>query len=729
MFLNRLINILLLFCLLHLLLNGRVFTDGPFSFAVPTLSTVDVVQPFFEITGKVDAQYLIQLSNKPSPINLSLRSINNFPNLKSTAAHRQKSWANSEIGDILLAEKFNSTLGYPGISQMRQTPGNSRQGLEDYSIILDLSHNDTNSTLEWKNDSNESHWLKVELSAISENSEDSTFEVALAIAGTVTFEQADSEETITFSELSIQSEDHNISLNSTFSDGPLSFSAPENSLVDHVFSYKENSTLTRAIYALESRDYDLPFNISIETESTLASPEKVAFFKKRAFERSEIGTLIQAEKISTASGLPGVILTRSYEIEKEGEFFDYWIILDISTREWLDRSNSINTSPLTPWLKATFSGVLADESSYKAAESMAKTLDFNTSFIPQAQSFSNGPSIELNSSKSSRRTVSDGLLSYEVNNLARIDIVSAYHEPNSFPQASYLIRSEGEDFPFALSLSTEFDFPSLEDWAAHQKNTWNNSEVGALLAADSFSTSLGDSGIFILRKTISGTLEETTEFVINIDLSTETWTSGFNQTDQLPWLRAQLVGYFDSLENSNFFDALKIAKSLRFEDINFTENFTFEIFSSAFSPSTQIPVRVISDNWFESTWLGTFYDYQNNWVYHPKLGWIYSIPSSLEGIWIWSQSAEWLWGNSLTFPYLFSEKSRDWIFLNSENKAGALAYDFDQKTWSNWSTLNLKQRKFSPAEQRVEIDRMYYSDKPYGLKIRKISEIIYNGSP
>ena len=166
--------------------------------------------------------------------------------------------------------------------------------------------------------------------------------------------------------------------------------------------------------------------------------------------------------------------------------------------------------------------------------------------------------------------------------------------------------------------------------------------------------------------------------------------------------KGQLVGYFDSLENSNFFDALKIAKSLRFEDINFTEIFTFEIFSSAFSPSTQIPVRVISDNWFESTWLGTFYDYQNNWVYHPKLGWIYSIPSSLEGIWIWSPSAEWLWGNSLTFPYLFSEKSRDWIFLNSENKAGALAYDFDQKTWSNWSTLNLKQRKFSPAEQRAK---------------------------
>ena len=104
-----------------------MFTDGPLSFAVPTLSTVDVVQPFFEITGEVDAQYLIQLSNKPSPINLSSRSITNFPNLKSTAAHRQKSWANSEIGNILLAEEFNSTQGYPRISQMRQTPGNSVQ--------------------------------------------------------------------------------------------------------------------------------------------------------------------------------------------------------------------------------------------------------------------------------------------------------------------------------------------------------------------------------------------------------------------------------------------------------------------------------------------------------------------------------------------------------------------------------------------------------------------------
>ena len=726
MFLNRLINILLL-CLLQLFLNGRVFTDGPFSFAVPTLSTVDVVQPFFEIAGEVDAQYLIQLSNKPSPINLNLRSINNFANLELTAAHRQKSWANSEIGNILLAEEFNSSLGYSGISQMRQIPGNSRQGLEDYSILLNLSDNEANSTLEWKNESNQSRWLKVEFSAISENPEDSTFDLALAIAGTVTLEKTDLEQTITFSELSGQSQDINISLNTEFSDGPLSFFVPENSLLDHIFSYMEKPTLTQAIYAIESRDYDLPFNISIETESTLASPEQVAFFKKRAFERSEIGTLIQAEQFLNDSKFPGIIVARSYEIEEEGEFFDYWIILDITTPEWGDRSTSNNPAPPAPWLKATISGVLADESSYKTAKSIAKTLDFNRSFIPQATSYSNGPSIDLDPSESARRTVSDGSLSYEVNKLASVDFVSAYHEPNSFPQASYLITNEGEDFPFALSLSTEFNFQSLEDWAAHQKNTWNNSETGALLAAGSFSTILGDSGIFILRKTISGTLDETTEFVINIDLSPEAWTSRFTQSDQVPWLRAQLVGYFDSLENSNFLDALEIAKSLRFEDIDFTENYTFEIFSSAFSPSTQIPVKVVSNNWLESTWLGVFYDYQNNWVYHPKLGWIYSIPSSLEGIWIWSPSAQWLWGNSLTFPYLFSEKSRDWIYLNSENKTGVIAYDFDQKTWSNWSTLKLKQRKFSPTEQRAEIDRIYYSDKPHDYKVRKISEIIYNG--
>jgi hypothetical protein len=728
MFLNRLINIPL-FCLLQLLLNGRVFTDGPFSFNVASQSTVEVVDSFFEINGNIKAEYLIQLNNKPSPIGLKVRSVNSSENLYSNAAHREKTWVNSEKGNMLLAEEFTSSLGYRGFSLVRQTANSELQPLEDYFIILDLSQNESNASLVWVLEENENNWLRIEFSAISELAQESSYEVALAIAQTVSYQKPTTEDSITFSEVINQNDESNATLTQFVSDGPISLIAPKDSDIDHISSYREYNSSSLAIYSIESLEFDLPFNLSIETESSLPNLETASALKKRAFEKSEIGTLEDARYFTSDLGFRGALMAREVEIEELGIFFDYWIILDLTTTEWLDRYPTENGTPPDIWLKATFSGVLVDEKSYNAAEMMAKSLDFNRSYLPETDTYEDGPKIDLSQLNSPLKTITDGPISFTVNSSSVVDYVSAYRETDMLSQASYLIYSKNQELPFALSLSTERNFKSINEWGVHQKKSWISSNFGTLDAAQSFNTNQGDNGILILRS-ISDPFDQTIsfiEFVINVDLVSESWRNKFSESSETPWLRVQLVGYFDSIENGNFYEALEVAKSLSFNDLVLTESSTFEKFSSTFSPSTQIPVREISNNWFESTWFGAFYDYQNNWVYHPKLGWIYCIPSSLEGIWIWSPSAKWLWGNSLTYPYLFSEKSRDWIFLNSENKTGALAYDFDQEIWSNWSTLNLRQRKFSPGEQRVEIDRIYYSDKPHDLKVRKISEIIYNG--
>ena len=166
-----------------------------------------------------------------------------------------------------------------------------------------------------------------------------------------------------------------------FSDGPLSFSAPENSLVDHVLATRKTPNLLRQFTHL-NRDW-LPLQHLHRNWINSGKPWGCGVFQKRAFQRSEIGLLFRGENFHCFR-IPWIIVTRSYEIEAKVFFW----LLDYSwytTREWLDRSNSNNTNPPAPWLKATFSGVLADESSYKAAERMAKTLDFNRSFIPKPE--------------------------------------------------------------------------------------------------------------------------------------------------------------------------------------------------------------------------------------------------------------------------------------------------------------------------------------------------------
>ena len=230
MFPIRLINIPL-FCLLQLLLNGRVFTDGPFSFNVASQSTVEVVDSFFEINGDVKAEYLIQLNNKPSPIGLKVRSVNSSENLYSNAAHRQKTWVNSEKGNILLAEEFTSSLGYRGFSLARQTANSELLPLEDYFIVLDLSQNESNASLVWKTAENENNWLRIEFSAISELAQESSFEVALAIAQTVSYQKPTTEDSITFSEVINQNNESNPTLTQFVSDGPISFISPKTQIL------------------------------------------------------------------------------------------------------------------------------------------------------------------------------------------------------------------------------------------------------------------------------------------------------------------------------------------------------------------------------------------------------------------------------------------------------------------------------------------------------------------
>jgi uncharacterized repeat protein (TIGR02543 family) len=81
-----------------------------------------------------------------------------------------------------------------------------------------------------------------------------------------------------------------------------------------------------------------------------------------------------------------------------------------------------------------------------------------------------------------------------------------------------------------------------------------------------------------------------------------------------------------------------------------------------------------SSNWNQSNWLGYFYlpartETDNFWMYHAYLGWVYLSSSSPSDIWLFQESANaWLWTKKSTFPYLYDDKAKAWLYLTSSGK-------------------------------------------------------------
>jgi len=81
-----------------------------------------------------------------------------------------------------------------------------------------------------------------------------------------------------------------------------------------------------------------------------------------------------------------------------------------------------------------------------------------------------------------------------------------------------------------------------------------------------------------------------------------------------------------------------------------------------------------SSNWNQSNWLGYFYlpartDTGNFWMYHAYLGWVYLSSTSPSDIWLFQESANaWLWTKKSTFPYLYDNTAKAWLYLTSSGE-------------------------------------------------------------
>ena len=67
-------------------------------------------------------------------------------------------------------------------------------------------------------------------------------------------------------------------------------------------------------------------------------------------------------------------------------------------------------------------------------------------------------------------------------------------------------------------------------------------------------------------------------------------------------------------------------------------------------------------NWKQSSWFGVFGVFQNDWIYHEKLGWIY-VHQAEQGLWLYLDGAGWHWTNTTSYPYLYSHTKSEWVWV------------------------------------------------------------------
>ena len=134
----------------------------------------------------------------------------------------------------------------------------------------------------------------------------------------------------------------------------------------------------------------------------------------------------------------------------------------------------------------------------------------------------------------------------------------------------------------------------------------------------------------------------------------------------------------------------------------------------------------LGSNWYNSNWFGTFFETENQWIYHTDMGWTYAVPigSSPESVWAWKEGIGWLWSSESTFPYLYSDTSKFWIYLKSEDIEQSKYYDYFDEQWRDWG--DFPTRTIVEIEGR-SIERILQSDQSSAKIADEIMSILMRG--
>jgi hypothetical protein len=523
-----------------------------------------------------------------------------------------------------------------------------------------------------------------------------------------------------------------------FTDGPISICFPQNTLIDLHRSYSENGSWTQAHYLPGLNNAKFPsFIINSYTEMNYESLDDWASHTVDSWELPEINATISTNRFQTDSGFQGIWITKKYSGFMGANSFDYFIAIDLSTNAWKQRHLQNQYTVESDWLRVGVSGSnpLTNENEFPTALAVAKSFDYNESFVPKIETYQEIGQ-DTSSPISLTKSFIDGPISFETPSDTLIDLYRSYSENGSWTQAHYLPGLNNETFPsFIINSYTEMNYESLDDWASHTVGSWELSEINATISTNRFQTDSGFQGIWITKKYSGFMGANSFDYFIAIDLSTNAWKQRHWQnqyTEESDWLRVEFSGSNPLTNENEFPTALAVAKSFDYDESFVPEIETYVAKSSDLSASTKLLVTDLDSGWFFSDWFGLFFDSGSGWIYHEYLEWIY-WGNSTNGSWIWADGKDWLWTAEDSFPYLYSDNTKDWIYLSFSEQDLTKAYDFSNESWIDWSDLVLNKTNIpitqnSGGEEAKAIEEIYYSDSmSEEEKIDAIGSIILFG--
>ena len=85
------------------------------------------------------------------------------------------------------------------------------------------------------------------------------------------------------------------------------------------------------------------------------------------------------------------------------------------------------------------------------------------------------------------------------------------------------------------------------------------------------------------------------------------------------------------------------------EGLSYGSSERLETLALSASPAWADAVAAVeAPNWWSSSWFGSFYKNEDSgWILHSGLGWIFSLPSAQDGVWLWLPERGWLWTASI----------------------------------------------------------------------------------
>ena len=88
-----------------------------------------------------------------------------------------------------------------------------------------------------------------------------------------------------------------------------------------------------------------------------------------------------------------------------------------------------------------------------------------------------------------------------------------------------------------------------------------------------------------------------------------------------------------------------------------------------------------SSNWYESSWMGVFFESSNSWAYHTDLEWLYVPSSNVNSFWMYNTDLKWMWTTSTVYPWVYLNEIQDWRYYLPQ-------LGFYNAANQNWSTLS-----------------------------------------